>query len=59
MFTNEGTNQYNNADYAFVAINGALIKLATASNATVASVPYSFSTDASASSVTLAFGVVD
>ncbi len=63
MFTNEGTN----ADYAFVAINGVLTTLATASNANVASVPYSFSTGASvfsqtfanASSVTLAFGVVD
>ena len=63
MFTNEGTN----ADYAFVAINGALTTLSAASNATVASVPYSFSTGASvfsqtfasASSVTLAFGVVD
>lgn len=64
MFTNEGAA---GADYSFVAINGALTTLATASNASVASVPYSFSTGASvfsqtfasASSVTLAFGVVD
>ncbi len=64
MFTNEGAA---GADYAFVAINGALTTLATASNASLASVPYSFSTGASvfsqtfasASSVTLAFGVVD
>ena len=67
MFTNEGANVGAAADYAFVAINGALTTLAIASNATVASVPYSFSTGASvfsqtfasASSVTLAFGVVD
>ena len=67
MFTNEGANFTASADYAFVAINGVLTTLATASNATVASVPYSFSTGASvfsqtfanASSVTLAFGVVD
>ena len=64
MFTNEGAA---GADYAFVAINGALTTLASASNASLASVPYSFSTGASvfsqtfasASSVTLAFGVVD
>ena len=64
MFTNEGAA---GADYAFVAINGALTTLANASNASLASVPYSFSTGASvfsqtfasASSVTLAFGVVD
>ena len=64
MFTNEGAA---GADYAFVAINGTLTTLANASNASLASVPYSFSTGASvfsqtfasASSVTLAFGVVD
>lgn len=63
FFTNEGINQ----DYAFVAINGALTKLTQASSAVIPSVPYDFSTGAnlfsqtfaSASSVTLAFGVVD
>ncbi len=63
MFTNEGTS----ADYAFIAINGVLTKLAPASDAIIPSVPYDFSTGASvfsqsfaaASSVTLAFGVVD
>ena len=63
MFTNEGTN----ADYAFVVINGALSILSPAANATIPSVPYDLSTGASvfsqtfasASSVNLAFGVVD
>ncbi|MES2500824.1 MAG: PEP-CTERM sorting domain-containing protein [Pseudomonadota bacterium] len=63
MFTNEGANQ----DFAFVAVNGALTKLAQSSNALTPSVPYALSTGASffsqtfatASSVTLAFGIVD
>lgn len=63
MFTNEGASQ----DYAFIAIGGVLTKLSPASNAIIPSVPYNFSTGASvysqtfasASSVTLAFGVVD
>lgn len=63
FFTNEGTS----ADYAFVAINGVVSVLAPAQSALIPSVPFDFSTGASlfsqtfatASSVTLAFGVVD
>lgn len=64
FFTNE-TNA--GSDYAFISVNGVLTKLASASNATLASVPYALSTGAgvfsqtfaAASSITLAFGVVD
>ena len=67
MFSNEGGELSPNPDYAFVAINGAFIKLSSASSAVIPSVPYDFSTGAgafnqtfaNASSVTLAFGVVD
>lgn len=63
FFTNEGVAP----DYAFVAINGVISVLAPAQSALIPSVPYDFSTGASvfsqtfsaASSVTLAFGVVD
>ncbi len=63
VFTNEGTAP----DYAFVAVNGVISVLAPAQNALIPSIPFDFSTGASvfsqtfaaASSVTLAFGVVD
>lgn len=63
MFTNEGVS----ADYAFVVINGTVNTLASATNATIASVPYALSTGgmiysqtfAAATAVNLAFGVVD
>ena len=67
MFSNEGGESSPNSDYAFVVINGVLTKLSPASNALIPSVPYDFSTGAStfsqsfasASTLTLAFGVVD
>jgi hypothetical protein len=64
FFTNETSS---GADYAFVSINGNLTQLATPSNASSSSLPYAYTTgfqtfsqtfDA-ASSITLAFGVVD
>lgn len=64
FFTNEASS---GADYAFVSINGALTTLATPLDAANSSLPYAYTTgfqtfsqkfDA-ASSVTLAFGVVD
>lgn len=64
FFTNETST---GADYAFVSINGALTTLATPLDAANSSLPYAYTTgfqtfsqtfDA-ASSVTLAFGVVD
>lgn len=67
MFSNEGGEASPKPDYAFITINGVLTKLSPASNASIPSVPYDFSTGAStfsqsfasASSVVLAFGVVD
>lgn len=67
MFSNEGGELLPKSDYAFVAINGILTKLAPAASAIIPSVPYDFTTGASvysqtfasAASFTLAFGVVD
>lgn len=64
FFTNEANT---GSDYAFISMNGVLTKLASASDATFASVPYALSTGASlysqtfasASTITLTFGVVD
>ncbi|OYZ68063.1 MAG: hypothetical protein B7X98_02240 [Methylophilaceae bacterium 17-43-7] len=64
FFTNEAST---GADYAFVSINGALTTLATPLDATNSSLPYAYTTGFqtfnqtfnTASSVTLAFGVVD
>jgi hypothetical protein len=64
FFTNESST---GADYAFVSINGALTTLATPLDATNSSLPYAYTTGFqtfnqtfnTASSVTLAFGVVD
>ncbi|MDP3607682.1 MAG: PEP-CTERM sorting domain-containing protein [Methylophilus sp.] len=64
FFTNEAST---GADYAFVSINGALTTLATPLDAVNSSLPYAYTTGFqtfsqtfnTASSVTLAFGVVD
>lgn len=64
FFTNETSS---GADYAFVSINGNLTQLATPSNASSSSLPYAYTTGFqtfsqtfnTASSITLAFGVVD
>ncbi|MDO8962286.1 MAG: PEP-CTERM sorting domain-containing protein [Methylophilus sp.] len=64
FFTNEAST---GADYAFVSINGALTTLATPLDAANSSLPYAYTTGFqtfsqtfnTASSVTLAFGVVD
>ncbi len=64
FFTNETSE---GADYAFVSINGALTTLATPLDAVNSSLPYAYTTGFqtfsqtfnTASSVTLAFGVVD
>lgn len=64
FFTNEASN---GADYAFVSINGTLTQLAAPADAINSSLPYAYTsgfqtfsqTFNAASSVTLAFGVVD